>query len=427
MSNLFPNAWTIARREYLQRVRSRSFFIVTLVLALVGVGLAMLPLGIRMLEGQNVRQLAVYLPDASVPAATTQALEAVLDAGAGTDGPDYVVTSVDDPQAARTEVRGGSLDGLLTISRGADGDLAYVLYTDEGLTGGTPTAIRTAVYQVSVGDRLQRAGVGVEAGQILAPAPVDIEQSDPGAFDPEENFGARYLFAMALVILTFMAVITYGTWVASSVAEEKSSRVMELLITAATPRQLLAGKVLGTGAAGLTQYVVVVVASILGFAVQGLLADRLYGGGGANQIEGIDLTVLLPFGVFFLAGFMLYATLYAALGSLANRQEEVQQVTGPMIFIGMIGYFAAFIGLNTPDAAWIQALSLIPFFSPYLLPARTILSSVAPWEWAVAAVAMAVFLAVALSMAARIYSAGVLLYGQRAGLRTMWNAVRVDR
>ena len=203
------------------------------------------------------------------------------------------------------------------------------------------------------------AGVGAEAGEIMAPAAVEIEQSDPSAFDPEENFGARYLFAMALVILTFMAVITYGTWVASSVAEEKSSRVMELLITAATPRQLLAGKVLGTGAAGLTQYIAVVVASILGFVIQRVLADRLYGSGG-TQIEGINLGVLLPFGVFFLAGFMLYATLYAALGSIASRQEEVQQVTGPMIFIAMIGYFAAFIGLNTPDAAWIQALSPSP-------------------------------------------------------------------
>ena len=79
MSDFFPNAWHIARREYLTRVRSRSFFIVTLVLALVGVGLAMLPLGIRMLEGENQRHLAVYLPDSSVPAATATALEAVLD------------------------------------------------------------------------------------------------------------------------------------------------------------------------------------------------------------------------------------------------------------------------------------------------------------------------------------------------------------
>ena len=96
-------------------------------LALVGIGLAMLPLGIRMLEGENERHLAVYLPDSSVPAATAEALEAVLDSGAGTDGPDYVVTTVDDPEAARAQVRDGELDGLLTIARAEDGDLSYVL------------------------------------------------------------------------------------------------------------------------------------------------------------------------------------------------------------------------------------------------------------------------------------------------------------
>lgn len=102
-------------------------------------------------------------------------------------------------------------------------------------------------------------------------------------------------------------------------------------------------------------------------------------------------------------------------------------VTGPMIVIGMIGYFAAFIGVNTPDAAWVQVLSLIPFFSPYMIPIRMQLATMAPWEWAAAIALMFAFLAAALWVAARIYSAGVLLYGQRPGLRAMWRAVRVDR
>ena len=232
---------------------------------------------------------------------------------------------------------------------------------------------------------------------------------------------------MALVILTFMAVITYGTWVASSVAEEKSSRVMELLITAATPRQLLGGKVLGTGAAGLTP-----VPGGGGRLDPGLRRparrwrDRLYGSGG-DQIEGIDLAVLLPFGVFFLAGFMLYATLYAALGSMASRQEEVQQVTGPMIFLGMIGYFAAFIGLNTPDAPWIgrcrwsRSSARTCCRRARSCPAwRPGSGRWPPSRWRSS-------WSRALSIASRIYAAGVLLYGQRPSLRSMFRAVRVDR
>ena len=427
MRNLFPNAWHVARREYLQRVRSRSFAIVTTILALVGVVLAMLPLGIELIAGDNDREIAVYTADPSVPTSLADSLENALNAGAPTGAGRFVVSLVDATTDAEARVRDGDLEGLLTITRGGDGDLAYDLYTDAGPTDSTQAALRTATYQLSVGDRLDRAGVGAQAGEILAPAPFEVTRSDPEALDPEENFGPRYLFAMALVILTFMAVITYGTWVASSVAEEKSSRVMELLITAATPRQLLAGKVLGTGAAGLTQYAAVVAAALSGLALQGVLKDRLLGEASAGQLEGLNLTVLAPFGLFFIGGFLLYALLYAGLGSMANRQEEVQQVTGPMIFVAMIGYFAAFIGLNTPDASWMQLASLVPFFSPYLLPARAILDSVAPWEWVAAGILMLLFLAAALWVAARIYSAGVLLYGQRPSLRTIMRAVRVDR
>jgi ABC-2 type transport system permease protein len=427
VSNLFPNAGHVARREFLARVRSRSFVIVTAVLALVGVVLSLLPLGIELAAGDDDTTVAMYLADPSVPTTMATTLQDALNATAPAGDGTYVVSVVNAADDAQAEVRSGDLDGLLTVSRNGGGDLTFALYTDEGPTDSTQSALRGATYQLSVGDRLERAGVGAQAGEILAPAAFEVTRSDPDAVNPEEDFGARYLYAMALVILTFMAVITYGTWVASSVAEEKSSRVMELLITAATPRQLLAGKVLGTGAAGLTQYLAVVAAALSGLILQGILKERLLGEASAGQLEGLDLTVLAPFGVFFIGGFLLYATLYAGLGSMASRQEEVQQVTGPMIFVAMIGYFAAFIGLNTPDAAWMQVASLIPFFSPYLLPARAILDSVAPWEWIVAAALMLLVLAGALWVAARIYSAGVLLYGQRPSLRAMMRAVRVAR
>ena len=188
---------------------------------------------------------------------------------------------------------------------------------------------------------------------------------------------------MAFVILTFMAIVTYGSWVATSVAEEKSSRVMELLVTAATPRQLLAGKVLGTGAAGLTQYFAVVVAAIAGLLFQGPLAQLLLGSEAADDgtFQALTPLVLAVFGAFFLGGFALYATMYAALGSTASRQEDVQTVTGPMIVIGMVGYLGSFAAINVIDADWVRILSFVPFFSPYLIPARVILGHIAPGRY----------------------------------------------
>jgi ABC-2 type transport system permease protein len=423
--DLFPNAWYVARREYLQRVQSRTFFIVTLVLAAVGVGIALLPVGIRLIAGEEQVTAGLYAEPDTVEAAE---LEVILAANAGEDGTTYVVVEVADQETGQAQVRDGELDGLMSVTRTAGGELAFQVYTDATSTSPQLLAVRAATTQLTIGDRLERAGVDpAEAGEIFAPAAFEIEPVDPTATaDPFS--GPAGAVAYVLVILTFMAVITYGSWVATSVAEEKSSRVMELLITAASPRQLLSGKILGTGAAGLTQYLAILVAVVVGLLIQGFVAARVLGELGANVLEGVDFGVLIPFTLLFVPGFLLYCTLYAGFGSLASRQEDVTQVTSPMLFIGMAGYFASFVAMATPDAGWVKLLSLIPFFSPYLLPARYILAgNVQPWEWLVAAILMAVFMAVALWLAARIYSAGVLLYGQRASLRSVWRAVRVDR
>jgi ABC-2 type transport system permease protein len=425
VNGLLPNAWTIAVREYRQRVRNKAFVIVTAVLALIGIGIALLPIAGKLIAGDEVVKLAVYSTEDELETVTANGIDLIL--SANTDG-GYQVLQVDDLAGAQAKLRDGAIDGLLSVSRREDDDeLVFDLLTDARPTAQWLVPVRQAVTQVSIGDRLLRSGVDPEdAGAIFAPTPFEVTPLNPDAQGPEE-LGAAYMMAMLMVILTFMAVITYGQWVAISVAEEKSSRVMELLITAATPRQLLAGKVLGTSAAGLTQYGVVVASAFIGLQLQGVVAEQILGQGGSAGLENLNLWLFAPFAVFFLGGFLLYATLYAGLGSLASRQEDVQMVTGPMIVVGMVGYFAAFVGLNTPDAAWVQILSLIPFFSPYMLPIRVQLGSMAAWEWGVAAVLMVLFLAGALWVAARIYSAGVLLYGQRPGLRAMWRAVRVAR
>ena len=425
MNGLLPNAWHIARREYRMRTQSRTFVIVTVFLALIGIGIAMVPILGRVIAGDETTTIAVHSTDNQLEGTTATAMTQLLNADGKTT---YEIKAADDAAAAEAEVRAGKIDGLLTVTRGADGELSFEALTDASATDQRLFAVRQAVIQVNIGDRLQRAGVEPsEVGQIFAETPWQLTPLDPEARSIEDNFGANYVLAYALVILTFMAVITYGQWVATSVAEEKSSRVMELLITAATPRQLLAGKVIGNGAAGLTQYAVVVAAALVGMLAQGAVAQYVLGDKAGTPLEDVNLWVLAPFGVFFLGGFALYALLYAGLGSMASRTEDVQQATGPMIFIGLGGYFAAFIALNTPEAAWVKILSLIPFFSPYMLPMRLLISKVAPWEWVVGAALMVLFLAVALWLAARVYSAGVLLYGQRANLRSVWRAVRVDR
>src|SRR6266550_1614574 len=429
IADLFPNAYYVARREYVIRVRTRTFAILTVAIALVGLALTLFPLGVRLIGGDRPSRIAVYstLADLSVNPAETleESLNAsVASAQAGATTPHFVLVSTSEPAAARDEVRTDKLDGLLSLSRAPDGDIAFDYFSKDAPSSQRLALVRQAAGSLAIADRLQRAGVAAaDRGRIFAPTAFATTPADSAAARRDQDqFVPSYVLATIFVILMFMAIQVYGNWVAASVAEEKSSRVMELLISAATPRQLLFGKVLGNGAAGLTQYLVVLLAAGLGFLLQGRLANALLGGAGAATIPGVTPSVLVWFGLFFVTGFVQYTILYAAAGSVVSRQEDVQQIAGPLTFLGLGGYLLSFLAINVIDATWVRVLSFVPFISAFFFPARIVLSDPAPWEYALSIALTLVGILGGLMVAARIYEAGVLLYGQRPTIRAMWRA-----
>ena len=428
MSGLLPNALHVARREYLVRVRGRAFKVTTAVLALLVIGVIFLPTILAAAGVDEPPTVAVVVEADDVSSdAVVASVESAL-AGLGADENAQVVVE-DDPAAAEQAVRDGDYDGLLTVTRTEDGELAFEFLGSASPTNQIRQAAFAAARQIAVADRLSREGVAPEQqAQLFEPPAFAATPIDPDDARNEEDFGGAFILAYAIVILTFMGILTYGNWVAQSVAEEKSGRVMELLITAATPRQLLVGKVFGTGAAGLTQYLAIAIAAIIGYVASGPVSEAL-GVAGDTPITLPDLepSMVVTFGAFFLLGFLLYATLYAAAGSMVSRVEDAQQAAGPLIFLAVGGYLAAFSGLNEPDAQWVVVLSVIPFFSPYLMPARMLLTSPSAGEITLALVLLVVTVALALAIASRIYSAGVLLYGQRVGIRSVLRATRVAR
>jgi ABC-2 type transport system permease protein len=426
MRDLFPNAWVVARREYEVRVRNRTFAILTVLLMVVGLGLALAPVLFRVLGGDEPTRIAVVVDASDPPANAAAFLDQALNGTAGSDATGasrYSIEPATDAASARQEVRAGTLDGALTIDRTAAGDLTFDYFADARATDRSVLAIQSAVGSLAVSDRLAARGI-TDLSRVFAPAAFAVEPLHPDQQNRSvEDLTSGYLLGIVIVVVIFMAIIMYGNWVAVGVAEEKSSRVMELLITAATPRQLLLGKVLGNGAAGLTQYLSIVVAALAGLLIQGPLSEALvHEPAGSSGFTGITVPVLVTFGLFFVSGFILYCTLYAGLGAMVSRQEDVQQIVMPMTFVGMIGYFASFAAAPQPDATWVKIVSLIPFFSPYMMPMRVANGSVGLPELALAAGLMLVFLWLAIVVAARIYAAGVLLYGQRPGFRKVLSA-----
>ncbi len=420
---LVRNARLVAGREYRVRVRSRAFAISTLVLAVVATLAALAPLAIRALERESVLRIGASAPDARTAELTLRSLEMVLNGGAGLDptaAPVYAFTLVEPAgvAAARAEVAAGTLDGLLVLTVGPTGRLDFEFVTAN--PGGRQAILfRLVAVAIAASVRADEA-VGLLGDFVVTDAiPGDVPHGS------EIDVAGRQILATILVILVFVTSVTYGMWVATSVAEEKSSRVMEVMLNAATPGEMLAGKVVGVGGAGLTQLAAIVLPAGAVVAVQGPLARLVLGDdGAAAPLAGLTPGILGAFALFFLLGFLLTALAYAAAGSLVSRQEDVQQVALPMLMLSFAAYFAAFFASSAPQAAWVAPVSWLPFFSPYVMLTRLVVGSVRPWEVALALGLLVVAIGVTLVVAARIYAAGVLRYGERPTVASVIAAAR---
>ena len=433
MRDLVPNALLVARREFLVRVRSRAFVISTLVLAVVAFAAAIAPTAIQALDRNSTTKLAIHVDAPDLAIDPVGAANTVLNAGAlqagDVGGRSFEVTLAPDLARARSDLRAGRYAGILVIGRAASGKLSFDYVADVSPAGRQAVIMQLAAVWIAIEDGLQRSGLtpSTSGGPYER---FDVTQPDAGVpVQPTEvQSVGQIIVATVLIILIFITVMTYGMWIAVSVAEEKNSRVMELMLAAATPTQMLAGKVLGVGGAGLTQYLAIVASALAALIASGPIDASFFGGdGGGPSLTGLTIGILAAFLVFFALGFALYALLYAAAGSLVSRQEDVQQVAMPMIVLAMAGYFLASFAVNGIEASWVAPLSFVPFFTPYLMLARLTVGHVAPWEVALSIVILIVTIGLAMVVAGRVYRAGVLMYGQRPTLRGFYRALRVTR
>jgi ABC-2 type transport system permease protein len=435
MSNL-PTIATVARREYLVRVRTRSFVLGTMILVLAIAAMALLPVITRYIDRTETQKIAVYIAADNIASDPVATLTAILNAPAGQASSDaaaradFSVSRVTDLAGARQDVVDGRLAAVLAIDRAADGELRFTLYSDD------PAASRTALLattSIAIADRLDRLGVDpAHQASLFQPAQLTVSWPDPARTGPGPDAtqtGTNYLLGFGLTVLIFMLIVLYGNWIAMSVVEEKTSRVMEVVLNATTPFQLLSGKVLGVGAVALTQYAAILAAGAIALFVEGPVAGAVLGESGAGTAlpAGLTLGMLLMVGVFGVLGFLLYGVLYAAAGSLVSRQEDVQAAVMPLAIISTGAYLIAIYAstglLNIRDG-WIAILAFVPFVSPFLVLSRISAGAASAPEIVLAIALLAVAIAAALWIAARIYAAGVLLYGQRPTVRAIWRMAR---
>ena len=413
------NAILVARREYIERVRSRAFVFSTLLLVGLATVIALIPLGVRLADRATVTRVVVYSSDPALADRTISVLDTFLnqDSADASGAAPFVFDRLDDEAVARRLVLDGAVAGALTVERGTSGGVEMTALSVGGLSQDRAQLLQVGALGVGVLDWSAAhpdaaTGFVVPKFALVDPG-VATGSGDAGAIDPAE-YASRRIVGIVFVVLSFLTLVFYGLWVASGVVAEKAGRVMELLISAATAPQLVVGKILGIGVAGLTQVSLVLLPAVVILMASGEIGNQILGPDqtAAPSLAGLSPGLLGAFLVYFTLGFALYAALYAGAGSLLSRAEDLQTIALPLSIPAILGYFPAVVALTGATGPVIRFASYVPLWSPFVMMARLSVGRVAPWELALSVGLLVLTVPLVTLLAIRVYRAGVLLYGQ---------------
>lgn len=384
----------VAGREISERVESRAVRVTTLLMTLAVLAAVIVP-GLVHSSGKATR--------IGLVAAPAQGLGSSLTAAGRAAGVNVRVVNVPSQAGARTLVKHGKLDVAFVVASGrATAIVSHTLSaTDRALLSTTLASARArAVFSAAgVPPAVVRAARAPVSLSVVAIAP------------PPSHQAARAVAAIAAGLFLYVILAMYGSAVATGVAQEKTSRTAEVLISAMRPEDLLTGKVIGIGTAGLGQLAIPVAAGLIANAIQ-KSADI------PPQIWFLLPSILL----FFVLGYALYSLAYAAAGATVARQEEVQFSTAPLGFPLLASYLLVYVLIGNTHSTLIRVLSFVPPLTPALMPARIAVGTVAWWEVVLGVLIMLASIYGMVQLATRIYKATLV----RSGPRLSWReALRV--
>jgi len=420
--------WTITSSEYLRRVKSKGFIIATILAPVLLVGIAGIGAGVGYLSAQDRAGQAIAIADR-----TGQLGDRLADALPER----YAAFTTDLPDdSLRAQVQRGTLDGYLILPVGlidATQDAVFVSERGGGFTG--DMLLREILSNVVREQRLR--AVGAE-DNVIAILDQRVGLRNVVITEAGEAADTSWLFSALGYIMGFViyiAIFISGAMVLRGVIEEKANRIIEVIASSARPFELLMGKVLGIGAAGLTQIllwgilVMLAFAFLAPFVMSAVMPDMPadapemaafeFGAMGASP-----LVLFVSFVLFFFGGYLLYASLFAAVGSAVESEADAQSLQAPVTIPAIVPIVLLPLVADNPDSTMALVLSLVPLFSPVLMPVRIAAGAAPLWEVALSLTLLALGFIVAIWVAARIYRVGILMYGKRASFADLFRWAR---
>jgi ABC-2 type transport system permease protein len=418
--------WVVIRREFVEKVRNKWFIVSTVLGPVLMAVIVVLP--ILMAErGGRRRQITV------IDVAGDDFANRLVDVFNGPAPLSAVLLEVEVAALESTTdslnavVGEKQLDGYLIVSGEAVED-GHVEYRGANVSSfADMQLLERLIRETVLAERLGR--IGVDPEQVAqAQIPVRMRTvSIRGGRVTDESGESAFILAYAVWILLYVGILLYGVQVLGSVVEEKTSRIVEVLVSSLRPFQLLAGKVIGVGAVGLFQFLIWGLSAWVLFKRRDLVMELAGVDAAVGQsfpLPEVSLATLLIVLTYFLLGYFLYAAMFAAVAAMSNSEAEARQAQTPVVMLLIVPVILMLGILQQPDGALAITLSLIPFCSPIAMPVRWAAATVPFTELALSIVLLVVGLLLVTWVAARIYRVGILMYGKRPRPRELLRWIR---
>ncbi|WP_127588561.1 ABC transporter permease [Paenibacillus koleovorans] len=420
------NKWTtVARFTFMNKIKARSFLVTTLIIAAVLSLLINLPHIISLFSsGGGPTKIGVLGDGSDIP----QKLQAYYEAQ---EEPKLKIVLLDNQGSKEAneammleKIEAKEVKGVLELTSDPAAGFPKVIYkSKDSMNSSLPSEIRTVLQSIKSEMVVKEIGLSsAQLAKLTAPVSLDYLQLQQGSNGKSESeIAVAYMLVYVLLMLLYVGVLGFGNMVAMEITAEKSSRVMELLITSVSPLKQMFGKIVGICLLGLLQMVVFIGVGLANLAIP---ANRDKLKDFDLSLSGIDPMLIVYFILFYLLGYFIYSTLFAAVGSLVSRTEDIGQAIMPLTMLIVAGFMIAIFGLQNPNGSFVVAMSFVPFFTPLIMFLRIGMSDPALWEiWlAIGLTVVSIYLLSWLS--AKIYRVGVLMYGKKPSFAEIRRAMK---
>lgn len=407
----------VIKREYLQIVRTKGFIIGTILGPVLMAAFIVVPVALQFVSVDTQERVAVIDESREVFLELENRLDQKLKDGSRR----YILENYRIPQdleSLRLELNQKILDKELTayiyipmdIIEGGEAEYASEHVSDIDKRG----YIQSALSSIIIEKRLDREGLDpAKITEYIQP--VGLTMTKVTKRGTERDTGGEFIFSYVLVLILYATVIFYGQIILRGVIEEKSSRVVEIVLSSFRPFQLMAGKILGIAAVGFTQYAIWALFGFFAFRFSTPLISGLAPSAAELNVPTFPPYIFIYFVIFFILGYFLFGTVYAAIGSMVNSEKEAQNLVMPVTMLLVVPLLMIMFIMRSPDGTLSVVLSLIPFFAPILMFLRICILTPPFIEILGSIVLLILTTVLMIWISAKIYRVGILMYGKRPG------------